>query len=78
MITDAWFWNALKYMTERVKCGFCRNKFSQGWVSVNNGRLVISGEMAFHWADSHGIDPETLETLFHHFFFDPDLLTTGD
>jgi hypothetical protein len=69
MILSAHFWSLLEYFNNEYGCLWCSKRFEEPWVSVVEGRLMVSGVIAFHWSDSHGIDPETLEYILSAHFF---------
>lgn len=69
MITDSHFWLVLEWWAREKRCRMCSKRFEQPWLIATGepwpGNLLINGEFAFHWQDSHGIDQETLVAMMN-------------
>ena len=58
-----------KVNEKRYRCLLCHKRvLKKPVISLAEGKGVISGEMLFHWYDTHGIPPELGAEMFQNFF----------
>lgn len=70
MITDWKFWALVESLVEDRNCHWCKRKFDIPWLVMMDGQLTLGADVAFHWHDSHGIDPETLAGIIESHLFE--------